>query len=86
MSSEALKRNLPRLGLDEVQAFVRELYGIEGEFLSQVSERDLSWRRRRRNGSRQDRQCRRARGHRRFPGASARAHRRQQPTPLVVLF
>ena len=32
MSSEALKRNLPRLRLDEVQALVRELYGIEVEF------------------------------------------------------
>ena len=50
MSSEALKRNLPRLRLDEVQALVRELYGIEGEFSSQVSERDLSWRLRRDGG------------------------------------
>jgi len=50
MSSEALKRNLPRFRLDEVRALVRDLYGIEGEFLSQVSERDLSWRLRRDDG------------------------------------
>jgi len=50
MSSEALKRNLPRLGLDKVRAFVRDLYGIEGEFSNQDSERDLSWRMRRDDG------------------------------------
>ncbi len=43
MSSEALKRNLPRFELDEVRSAARELYGIRGEFSSQSSERDLSW-------------------------------------------
>ena len=43
MSSETLKRNLPRFELDEVRGMARELYGIRGEFSSQSSERDLSW-------------------------------------------
>ena len=43
MSSESLKRNLPRFELAEVRGMARELYGIRGEFSSQSSERDLSW-------------------------------------------
>ena len=44
MSTEALKRNLPRFELDQVRASARELYGIRGEYVQQDSERDLSWR------------------------------------------
>lgn len=43
MSSETLKRNLPCFELDEVCAHAQRLYGIEGEFSRQDSERDLSW-------------------------------------------
>ena len=47
MSLESLKRNLPQFELDEVRAAARELYGIDGDFVQQRSERDLSWRVRR---------------------------------------
>ena len=50
MSTEALKRNLPRFELDEVRRLVRELYAIDGEFSPQDSERDLSWKVRRAGG------------------------------------
>ncbi|UCH39259.1 MAG: aminotransferase class III-fold pyridoxal phosphate-dependent enzyme [Gammaproteobacteria bacterium] len=50
MSAQALKRNLPRFELDEVRNFARELYNLDGEFSSQDSERDLSWRVRRDDG------------------------------------
>ncbi len=43
MSIEALKRNLPEFELDEVCTIALDLYGIRGEFTSQNSERDLSW-------------------------------------------
>ncbi|MDH3217926.1 MAG: aminotransferase class III-fold pyridoxal phosphate-dependent enzyme [Gammaproteobacteria bacterium] len=44
MSSEILKRNLPRFEIDEVRDLARDLYGFRGDFSSQSSERDLSWR------------------------------------------
>ena len=50
MSLESLKRNLPQFELDEVRAAARKLYGLEGEFSPQRSERDLSWRLRRADG------------------------------------
>ncbi|MDJ0778141.1 MAG: aminotransferase class III-fold pyridoxal phosphate-dependent enzyme [Gammaproteobacteria bacterium] len=50
MASEALKRNLPRFELDQVRQAARELYDIDGEFLPQDSERDLTWQVRRDNG------------------------------------
>lgn len=42
MTTEILKRNLPRFELDQVRDLALELYGIRGEFSRQDSERDLS--------------------------------------------
>lgn len=44
MSLDPIKRNLPEFDPDRVKALARELYGLDGEYSQQSSERDLSWR------------------------------------------